>query len=148
MPLKKTRDMVYYNFYQVIGNIGYPQPGIKEPLQTFKDHLTDESIRSIYHCTLWRKLIRRSHIQAIDFSKMPSINYWEDWVVGVLLTLNEPKIAYLDEYLYFGTCIQKVRLEPFVIVARVISFRRLTLSQMCLKNLDFMSSTNIRLNND
>lgn len=99
--IKEDADMVYYNFYQVIGNIGYPQPGIKEPLQTFKDHLTDESIRSIYHCTLWRKLIRRSHIQAIDFSKMPSINYWEDWVVGVLLTLNEPKVAYLDEYLYF-----------------------------------------------
>lgn len=98
---KEDADLVYYNFYEVIGNIARPQIGIQVPLEEFKTHLIDRTITSLYHCTLWRKLIRTEYLNQLDFNKFPSINYWEDWVVGVLLTVFNPKITFLNQYLYF-----------------------------------------------
>lgn len=98
---KEDADLVYYNFYEVIGNVGYPQIGIQVPFEEFKTHLIDRTITSLYHCTLWRKLIRKEYLDQLDFNKFPNINYWEDWVIGVLLTVFQPKIAFLNEYLYF-----------------------------------------------
>ncbi|MDB8566195.1 glycosyltransferase [Turicibacter sanguinis] len=98
---QENADLVYYNFYQVVNNLGYPNRGLKSPLEFFKSHLVEETITSMYHCTLWRKLIKREYINKIDFSGIPNVNYWEDWIVGIMLTLFNPSITYLDEYLYF-----------------------------------------------
>ena len=48
---------------------------------------------------IWSKFIKKEFLQGIEFES--NISYGEDLITVIKLLINKPKIAYLNEYLYY-----------------------------------------------
>ena len=70
----------------------------------YAHYLTDEgsseAIPLEEEVMTWSKLIRSSCLRRLDFSEMPSIDFFEDALLSAALSFLDPKKAYVEEPLY------------------------------------------------
>ncbi|MCL1990697.1 MAG: glycosyltransferase [Defluviitaleaceae bacterium] len=88
--IAEDADLVYYGFVGVYQGRRIEYPAIIDPHKF-----------NIAHSPMWSKLIRRDFLSHVDYDDLPAISYDEDYLVSILLAIHNPKIAVVDEQLYY-----------------------------------------------
>ena len=67
--------------------------------ESFKDDYIKMFLLGKLSVNIWSKFIKKEFLQGIEFES--NISYGEDLITVIKLLINKPKIAYLNEYLYY-----------------------------------------------
>ena len=91
--MSEEADLVNYGFVGIYHGRRFEYPAV-----------INKNKFNMAHSPMWSKLIKTAFLKKhVDYDELPSVSYDEDYIVSILLAIHNPKIAVVDENLYYHT---------------------------------------------